>query len=140
MISAFSHAGLIKDSDFEIKVAQVGRQVLHVCIPGVKKEIRNWKKGKEKEVGTLGVRVEPRKDGQCGRQKGITPRRGAWTQVGEGGEGGEGGENGRRGRDGEGGSGRLGAKRGNERRWSWVSGGWALDVWALAKHVPRVPK
>lgn len=91
MISAFSHAGLIKDSDFEIKVAQVGRQVLHVCIPGVKKEIRNWKKGKEKEVGTLGVRVEPRKDGQCGRQKGITPRRGAWTQVGEGGEGGVGG-------------------------------------------------
>lgn len=51
-----SHAGLIKDSDFEIKVAQVG-QVLHVCIPGIKKEIRNWKKRKEKEVGTLGVRV-----------------------------------------------------------------------------------
>lgn len=59
MISAFLCHGLIKDSDFEIKVAQVG-QVLHVCsiYPcSVKKEIRNWKKGKEKEVGTLGVRV-----------------------------------------------------------------------------------
>lgn len=87
-------------------------------------------------MGTLGVRVEAEErwsvwspEGNYTETRSVDAGRGGAARV-------EGEE-----RSLGKGWGRLGAKRGKERRWSWrVSGGWALDVWALAKHVPRVPK